>query len=958
MSYLHAHKIIHRDLKPDNILMDDMLFPKISDFGFSKRLHSDKSITIQSQAGFKGTPIYIPPESLQTNEQTESGDVYAFAMIMYNLLTNEIPFKELTDFQQLYIKVLNGERPSFNTIIDQAYKDLIERCWSQDPKDRPTFAQIVEELENNHDFITPSIDEDDFLNYVEFVNEYEKCFKEKKIIQIDDFIKNHATQTFKKIDIRRYIEEQQNGSFFSRLFKPEKLYPADDLIELSEKCQHLVTQAENDPEKQFHIGTYLIEGKNGFPKKIDLGVKYLERSISGKFIESTIYLSKMLIDGEIIPKNIKKAKKYLSKYLNSKDLRIFALYARILFKENNYKESRKYFEICAKEGEPYSMYKYAMMLLYGLGGNKNIDDAMFYFNSSKSKGFHKSEVYLAALLIYDNNESFWNLPTETQSFIIRQIIKYNKDNDESNVSFTLKKVHMKLKDTQMLSLNKSFLSDDFKALMSNFKEIEAEIVFSSKQFKSILNFFYKLNINIKTEISVFIRDVNSISNKFGPDSKINKIIIDESVKKIEPSTFENCYSLREIALSSSVAMINDYTFCGCSLLKQITIPLLVTKIGNFAFNGCSSLRQLTIPYSVKFIGKHAFDGCALLEQITIPPDVTSIEDYAFNGCKNLNEITFPSSLKSIGDHSFDGCSSLEQISIPSSVITIGNSAFYNCESLKEVTIPALVSSLGEYSFFNCHLMTRVSFISPSKITSIQTYSFAKCSSLTEITIPSSVESIDHFAFKNCRQLREVTIQGSINKIESDAFLGCALPASSLLAHCPQSSQLPIIFKIIILGESCVGKSAILLRYAENRYPEMISQTIGLDLKTKYIDIDGNKVKLLLYDTSGCENYRGIYIEYFKRIDCAIFVIDLANSNPSFDFVIGLFKTLLEKCGQIPVAFLGNKCDIKKENQYVIEEIAKLQEEYDFKYFEVSAKDNINIEQAFQYIATEVYNKRF
>lgn len=70
----------------------------------------------------------------------------------------------------------------------------------------------------------------------------------------------------------------------------------------------------------------------------------------------------------------------------------------------------------------------------------------------------KSEFFLAALLIYQNDETFWNFPTETQNFIIWQIIKYNKDNDESKVSFTQKKVLMELKDTQVLSLNKLFIS--------------------------------------------------------------------------------------------------------------------------------------------------------------------------------------------------------------------------------------------------------------------------------------------------------------------------------------------------------------------------------------------------------------------------------------------------------------------------------------------------------------------
>ena len=150
--------------------------------------------------------------------------------------------------------------------------------------------------------------------------------------------------------IKQYLEEQ-NNSFFSRIFKPKKLYPADEFIKLNDSCKYFVTQAENDPKKQFLIGCYLIEGNNNFPKKIDLGIKYLEKSIQGKYIESALYLSNMLLKGDIIPKDLKKAKKYLSNHLQSKDCRIFSLYASVLSEEKNYKESPKYLDMCSNPSD-------------------------------------------------------------------------------------------------------------------------------------------------------------------------------------------------------------------------------------------------------------------------------------------------------------------------------------------------------------------------------------------------------------------------------------------------------------------------------------------------------------------------------------------------------------------------------------------------------------------------------
>ena len=85
MSYLHQHNIIHRDLKPANILMDDYLCPKVADFGLSKIIHSDESMSAtQSTAAIKGTPIYIAPEVWSKMSYTPACDVYAYGIFVWN----------------------------------------------------------------------------------------------------------------------------------------------------------------------------------------------------------------------------------------------------------------------------------------------------------------------------------------------------------------------------------------------------------------------------------------------------------------------------------------------------------------------------------------------------------------------------------------------------------------------------------------------------------------------------------------------------------------------------------------------------------------------------------------------------------------------------------------------------------------------------------------------------------
>ena len=137
MSYLHSHNIIHRDLKPENILIDDFFFPKIADFGLSKINHQrQESMTMKSTDGIKGTPIYMSPEIWRNGEYSKASDVYAFAIIVYELITKEKPFENF-NFFQIPLKISKGYRPEFKNPVPDVYRNLIESCWSQDPSKRP-----------------------------------------------------------------------------------------------------------------------------------------------------------------------------------------------------------------------------------------------------------------------------------------------------------------------------------------------------------------------------------------------------------------------------------------------------------------------------------------------------------------------------------------------------------------------------------------------------------------------------------------------------------------------------------------------------------------------------------------------------------------------------------------------------------------------------------------------------
>ena len=172
MLYLHSHDIVHRSLKPSSIYLDEMLTPKIGDYGLSTYFMNSENITYQSISGMKATPIYSAPEVLQSNDYTKASDVYAFAFIVYEIMTNKIPFDDIINKNQIFNEVvINKKRPKFDINIPYSYRRLIERCWSQEPNERPSFEVIVYQLKNDDDFITDKISREDYQKYIKFIDD-------------------------------------------------------------------------------------------------------------------------------------------------------------------------------------------------------------------------------------------------------------------------------------------------------------------------------------------------------------------------------------------------------------------------------------------------------------------------------------------------------------------------------------------------------------------------------------------------------------------------------------------------------------------------------------------------------------------------------------------------------------------------------------------------------------------
>lgn len=161
MAYMHSKNMIHRDLKAQNILLDADDYPRIADFGLSRFL-SENDGPMTSQAG---TIAWCSPEMLMSDHYDQKIDVYSYAVLLWELFTNDIPFKGVKNSIQLATEIVqNNKRPIFPATCPPKLLKLIKRCWDHDPKVRPTFKNLVLAFETG-EFLFPGTNPDIVIAY-------------------------------------------------------------------------------------------------------------------------------------------------------------------------------------------------------------------------------------------------------------------------------------------------------------------------------------------------------------------------------------------------------------------------------------------------------------------------------------------------------------------------------------------------------------------------------------------------------------------------------------------------------------------------------------------------------------------------------------------------------------------------------------------------------------------------
>lgn len=827
MMHIHRYHIIHPNLSANNVLLDKDLKPLITNFCltkfFEKTDTKERPINIESL-------VYKAPEVISTNKYNHKSDVYSFGILMYEIVTESVPYPLLQEENKMTIEqfkekvVHKNYRPEFKVPIKKSIRHLIERCWSQNIKERPTFEELFNKLAFNiedsiYDIFDVNEDDQDFAKY--HLDNMNNDKLQEYINEINEEGNNSYQNKIEKLEKRLEIVEKENKKLKEKLERQKV-----DKKEIN-KDNLLNNQKTNVNDANISLGSFnslSIKSQRTIIEKI------IQNSENDALIQNLTNIRNLLFyflqfDGlsESSNNNFQLLTTNESVKLNENPLNLKKIY--ILSNSTEILYIKKSLDFFTFRGILNNFDDVLIEIKYPSEFFKEIFDIV-----SNMRSLTKTKIKIG-LFVFDirSADEFYKIKSDFNTVRVNPsitILTENLFSDYSSMTqITIPNSVTSLEDScfeKCRSLMYVKLPNSVKKIGKRcfFNCLSLREIAIPSSVESIGMMAFKDCINLRevdirstsimtVEDSLFLRcsslieikippSVKTIGKKaFGDCSSIVEFEIPTALTSIEKVAFEGCSKLKRIFFSSlsdsKLSFLGDGCFSSCSSLSEIEIPPSVFDIGWNAFSGCTSLREIEIPSSVEEIKYNAFNGCLNLEKVTIDPYRTKYSSQTFDDLNSLNYLSFTSSVTSIqyvyhifenfrrislplsviqiGKNSFSGCLKLREIEIPSSVTSIGDGAFFGCSALSEISIPSSVTSIGASCFSGCSSLKQVTI--PVSVTLIGKNAFYGCSNLAQISILSSMSSIGESAFRGCSSLQQLTIYTSVDSIGSGAFNGCS-----------------------------------------------------------------------------------------------------------------------------------------------------------------------------------------
>ncbi|GLJ40779.1 hypothetical protein SUGI_0843320 [Cryptomeria japonica] len=163
-----------------------------------------------------------------------------------------------------------------------------------------------------------------------------------------------------------------------------------------------------------------------------------------------------------------------------------------------------------------------------------------------------------------------------------------------------------------------------------------------------------------------------------------------------------------------------------------------------------------------------------------------------------------------------------------------------------------------------------------------------------------------------------------------------------------------LIKLLLIGDSGVGKSCLLLRFSDDSFTTSFITTIGIDFKIRTVELDGKRIKLQIWDTAGQERFRTITTAYYRGAMGIILVYDVTDES-SFNNIRNWIRNIEQHASEnVNKILVGNKADMDDSKRAVPTAWGQsLADEFGIKFFETSAKTNMNVEEVFFNIGRDI-----